>query len=163
MILGLSTNAFTLLHVVLSLIGIITGFVFLFSLIANKFLTHFAWIFLGSTTLTSLTGFAYPNTHITPGIFIGILSMVVLVPAFLALYAFHLTRGWRLTFIITAVLADYFNVFVLFVQLFKHVPFLIGLNAAQSKTATNIINPVVLLFFLWLILVIADKFKSHSI
>src|SRR5256885_2098856 len=86
MILGMSTHAYTLLHVIISLLGIGSGIVVAFGLLAAKSLNGLTAFFLITTVLTSVTGFGFPNAHITPGIKIGILSMIVLAIAIFARY-----------------------------------------------------------------------------
>ena len=98
MILGMSLSTYTILHVLISLIGIGTGFIVLFGLINGRLLSPWNGVFLVTTILTSLTGFAFPNTKVTPGIILGVLSLIVLAIALLALYGFHLKGAWRRTY-----------------------------------------------------------------
>src|SRR4051794_20255295 len=133
MVLGMSTSTFTLLHVLLSVVGIATGLVVVFGLLSRKTLDGWTAVFLVTTVLTSITGFFFPNSHITPGIVIGILSLVVLAPAILARYVFHLGGAWRPVYIIGAVVALYFNSFVAVVQSFEKVPALKALAPTQSE------------------------------
>jgi hypothetical protein len=60
MIFGMTTATFTLLHVVLSLVGIGTGFVVVFGLLAGKRLSGWTGLFLVTTVATSVTGFGFP-------------------------------------------------------------------------------------------------------
>src|SRR6202165_1546173 len=120
MISGMST--FTLVHVVLSLIGIFSGFVAWFGLLAAKRLDGWTAVFLITTVLTSVTGFGFPFKGVTPAINFGVISLVVLAIAIAARYARHLAGGWRKTYVVTAALALYLNVFVLVVQSFEKVP-----------------------------------------
>ena len=148
MVLGISLATFTILHVVISLIAIGTGFIVLFGLINGKLLSAWNGVFLVTTILTSLTGFAFPNTKVTPGIILGVLSLIVLAIALLALYVFHLRGAWRRTYAITAMIALYFNVFVLVVQLFEKVPALTALAPHQSEPPFQIAQGIVLLLFI---------------
>jgi hypothetical protein len=120
MIMGMST--FTFVHVVLSLIGIFSGFVIVFGMMASRRLDGWTAMFLISTILTSVTGFFFPFHGVTPGIILGILSLVALAFALFARYTRHLAGGWRRVWAITATIALYFNVFVLIAQLFMKVP-----------------------------------------
>src|SRR3954470_4866243 len=104
MILGLSTSTFTLIHVLLSLVGIASGLVVLYGLIAGERYDRWTLLFLSTTVATSVTGFFFPNEHITPGIKLGIISMVVLILAIVARYALALAGRWRKTYTISAVL-----------------------------------------------------------
>lgn len=114
MILGLSIAAFTLLHVIVSLAGIGAGLIAVFGLMGDRLLPRWTALFLIATTLTSVTGFLFPFHGVTPAITLGVLSLIVLLLATVALYAGNLAGGWRGTFVISALLALYFNVFVLF-------------------------------------------------
>jgi hypothetical protein len=147
MILGMSTEAFTLLHVALSLIGIAAGLVAILGLTGGRLLRIITPLFLITTVLTSLTGFLFPNKTITPGIALGILSMIALVPAIVALYVRKLAGAWRGTYVIAASIALYFNVFVLFAQLFAKVPALKAVAPTMSSPAFGITQFTVLVIF----------------
>jgi len=148
MILGMTAAAFTLFHVILSLIGIASGFVVIFAFITARRLPLVTQLFLFTTVLTSVTGFLFPNKTITPGIILGILSIIVLLLAIVALYVGKLAGGWRNTYVISAVLAQYFNVFVLFAQLFGKVPALKAIAPTQASPIFGITQLVVLVCFI---------------
>ena len=133
MILGISTSTFTLVHVVLSLVGIFAGLVVLFGMFSSKRLTGWTALFLATTVLTSVTGFFFPLDHLLPSHIVGILSLVVLAVAILALYAYHLAGSWRWIYVAGAVVALYLNVFVGVVQAFQKVPPLSALAPTQSE------------------------------
>ncbi len=126
-------STFTLVHVILSLLGIFSGLVVLFALLSGRLLAKWNSLFLVTTVATSVTGFFFPFHKITPGIVVGILSLIALAIAITALNVFRLAGGWRKTFVITAMIALYFNVFVLIVQLFEKVPGLKALAPTQSE------------------------------
>src|SRR5262249_33938541 len=109
-------SALTLIHVGLSLIGIATGFLVIFQMIGGKTLGGLNTTFLATTILTSVTGFFFPITKITPGLVIGAISLAVLAIALFALYSKKLAGGWRTAYVVTAVIAQFFNVLVLIVQ-----------------------------------------------
>jgi len=117
MIFGMTT--FTFVHGVLSLVGIFSGFVVLSGLIAGKRLDGWTAVFLATTVATSVTGFGFPIHGFTPGIGIGIISLLVLAVAIFARYARRLTGIWCRVYVVTAVIALYLNFFVLIVQLFQ--------------------------------------------
>jgi hypothetical protein len=133
MILGMSLETFTILHVVIGLIAIVTGFVVVIGMIDGKRLPGWTALFLLTTVLTSLTGFLFPFGGITPGIIVGILSSVLLVVALFALYIRHLTHAWRWIYAITAIAALYLNVFVSIAQAFQKIPFIRALAPTQSE------------------------------
>jgi len=147
MVHGMSTQVFTLLHVILSLAGIAAGLIAIPSLAANK-LSGLTGLFLSTTALTSITGFLFPFHGVDPAIILGILSMVVLLLAAIALYAGRLHGGWRGVYVISATLALWFNVFVLFAQLFAKVPALKAIAPTQSSPAFGATQLVVLVLFI---------------
>lgn len=115
-------GAFTAFHVLLSLVGIGTGFIVIFGLIAGRWLNLWVQVFLWTTILTSVTGFLFPFKGITPGIILGIMSLLALAISVYALRGKKLAGGWRSAFVITAVIAEWLNFFVLIAQLFEKVP-----------------------------------------
>ncbi len=147
MILGMSIHAFTIVHVILSLAGIATGLVAIFALAGNK-LSGLTGFFLATTALTNITGFLFPFHGMTPAIVLGILSMIVVLLAAIALYGGKLAGGWRGTYVVCASLALYFNVFVLFAQLFAKVPALKAIAPTQSSPAFGATQLVVLVAFI---------------
>src|ERR1700690_901156 len=119
MILGMSTATFTLFHVILSLVGIGAGLVVVVGMWTGKRLDGWTALFLATTVLTSVTGFLFHSAHFGPPHVIGLLSLVLLVLAILARYSYHLAGAWRWIYVVTAMLALYFNVFVGVVQAFQ--------------------------------------------
>ena len=126
MVLGMSLSLFTTIHVIISLIGIASGFIVLIGMFSSKRLDTMTMIFLVTTVLTSITGFMFPFKGVTPGITaIGILSMIALsLLAILARYRFHLAGHWRAAYVISAVVISLynFNVFVLSRATLRKVP-----------------------------------------
>jgi len=162
MVLGMPLSTFTLIHVVISLIGILTGFVVIFGMFRSKRMNGMTAIFLLMTTLTSVTGFCFPNEHITPGIKIVIISMVVLVICVLARYAGHLRGASRWLYVVSALLAPYFNVFVLVVQSFLKIPALHALAPTGTETPFVIAQALVLLIFVVLGILAVKKFHPAT-
>jgi hypothetical protein len=160
MVFGISLTAYTAIHVIISLIGIASGFVVLAGLLSGRLLTLWNGVFLLFTVLTSLTGLGFPNTKVTPGIVLGILSLIVLAIAIFALYARHLSGGWRRTYAITAMIALYFNVFVLIAQLFEHVASLHALAPTQAEAPFKIAQLLLLILFIAFITGAAKKFRT---
>src|SRR5262249_7352288 len=122
MILGLSTATFTLVHVVISLIGIASGLVALYGLLSSRVLAGWTLIFIATTAATNLTGFFFPFNGITPAIAVGVLSSIILVVAAVARYPKRLAGAWRWLYVASAVITLYFNVFVLVAQAFLKIP-----------------------------------------
>jgi hypothetical protein len=121
MMLGLSLHAVTVLHVVISLIGIVTGLVVLYGLFKSQSMPGMTAIFLLTTILTNATGFMFPFEKLLPSHIIAILSLVLLAIACFALYGQKLSGAWRPIYVITAVTSLYLNVFVLVIQSFLKI------------------------------------------
>lgn len=144
MILGMSVSAFTVLHVVLSLIGMVSGLVVLAGMLGSKTVHGWTVLFLVTTVLTSATGFLFPRDQILPSPIVGVISLVVLLIAIVAFYGFHLARAWRWFYVACALWALYLNAFVLVAQGFQQVAFLKALAPAPSDPPFVIAQLVVL-------------------
>jgi hypothetical protein len=138
---------FTLIHVVISVVGIIAGLVVVGGLMAGARLDTWTGVFLGATAITSLTGFGFPFTSVSPAHVVGAISLLVLALCLAARYWKHLNRGWRTTYVVTAVTALYLNVFVLVVQLFTRTPALVSLAPTQSEAPFTVTQLLVLALF----------------
>lgn len=153
-------EALTLFHVVISLIGLVAGFIVLFSFIVSKPMMWWTAVFLWATLATSLTGFLIPVHRFLPSHAVGILSIVVLGFAFLAQYGFHLSGIWQRVFVIASTIALYFNSFVTIVQCFKHIPALHALAPTQSELPFLITQIILLLLFIALGVTAARRFRN---
>src|SRR5258705_5415088 len=127
MILGMSLSTFTAVHVIISLIAIVSGISVMFGLLGSKRMPGMTAIFLLFTILTSATGFLFPFEKLLPSHMIAILSLVLLAIACIALYVMKLAGPWRWIYVLTALLSLYFNVFVLVIQSFLKIPALTAL------------------------------------
>jgi hypothetical protein len=141
---------FTLFHIVISVLGIIAGLVVVGGMLAGASLDVWTLVFLVTTIFTSVTGFVFPFTAILPSHVVGGLSLVVLAVCLTARYLKHLEGVWRTTFVISAVTALYFNVFVLIVQLFAKTPALQELAPTQSEAPFAVTQALVLALFVWI-------------
>ena len=159
MIAGLSIENFTILHVAISLIGIVSGLIVLFGMFRARRLPGWTALFLATTVLTSVTGFMFPINGLTPAIVVGVISIVILAIALMALYVKHLSGAWRWVYVTTALAALYFNVFVLIVQSFQKVPALQKLAPTQSEPPFSVTQGVVLVAFLVLGTMAARRFR----
>jgi len=148
MIFGITT--FTLIHVVLSLVGIVTGLVVAGGLAAVRRLDGWTGLFLATTVLTNVTGFGFPFVTFLPSHAVGVISLVILPFVIAARYWKHLADAWRRVFVVGAVLALYLNVFVLVAQLFRRLPALIALAPTQKEPPFAVTQVAVLLLFVWL-------------
>jgi hypothetical protein len=149
---------FTLVHVLLSLVGIATGFVVVFGLITAKRLDRWTALFFATTVATSLTGFLFPFHKFLPSHVIGIISLITLVIALAARYIRHLTGAWRWIYAVNVVISLYLNVFVLIAQLFQKIPALKALAPTQSEPPFLITQLVVLALFIVLGIFAAKRF-----
>jgi hypothetical protein len=159
MIVGLSIENFTTLHVAISLIAIVSGLIVLVGMLRAQRLPGWTALFLVTTILTSVTGFMFPISGLTPGIIFGLISVVILAIALTALYLRRLAGAWRWIYVTTALIALYLNVFVLIVQSFQKVPALQKLAPTQSEPPFQIVQGVVLAVFLILGIMAARKFR----
>ena len=141
---------FTLIHVLISVVGVISGLVVLGGLMAGARLDGWTALFLATTTLTSVTGFGFPTAAVSPAQIVGGLSLVVLAACLAARYWMKLAGGWRTTYVVTAVVATYLNVFVLVVQLFAKTPALAQLAPTQQEPPFALTQALVLALFVWL-------------
>jgi len=154
-------RAFTLMHVAISLVGILSGFVVLSGLLTAKRFDGWTKLFLVTTILTSTAGFFFPFHGITPAIVVGIISLVVLAVAGFARYARNLAGAWRKTYVVTALFALYANVFVLIVQSFQKIPALKEIAPTQNDPPFKLTQLVVLVAFIGLGIGAAIRFRAE--
>ena len=131
----------------------------MFGLLAAKRLEGWTKLFLVTTIATSVTGFLFPFHGITPGIIVGIISLVLLAAAVIARYARHLAGGWRSIYVITVMIALYLNVFVLIAQLFEKVPALKALAPTQSEAPFAVAQLLTLALFFISTIFAAIRFR----
>jgi hypothetical protein len=141
-------SAFTLFHVLLSLIGIASGFVVLYGFLASKRFEGWATLFLSTTVATSVTGFLFPVHKFMPSHGVGILSLILLGLAIYGRRVHHLAAPWGRIYVGTSLFALYLNVFVLVIQLFQKTPALKALAPTQSEPPFAVTQFVVLAFFI---------------
>jgi hypothetical protein len=162
MVLGMSLATFTAVHVLISLIGIGSGLLVVWGFLNSKRFDGATAIFLITTVLTSLTGFLFPFHEVTPGIVLGVISLVVLAIAIVARYARHMEHSWRTIYVITATIALYLNVFVLVVQSFEKVPALHALAPNGKEPPFAITQLIVLVIFIALTVAAVRKFHPQT-
>ena len=160
MVLGMSLSTFTAVHVLISLVGILTGVVVAYGLLYGKRLDGMTAVFLATTVLTSATGYLFPFHQITPGMIVGAISLAVLAIAVVARYVRRMERSWRATYVITALLALYLNVFVLVVQSFEKVPSLRELAPTQKEPPFKVVQLVLLAIFVTLSFFAVRRFRN---
>ena len=132
----------TLVHVAISLVGIAAGLVVVYGFLTGPRLKGWNTLFLVMTILTSVTGFFFKFHGITPGIVLGVISLIVLGLALLAL-----KNGWSKTYIVTCTIAEFLNVLVLIVQSFQKIPVLHAMAPTGSEPITTVCKVVALIVF----------------
>ena len=162
MTLGIPTDLFLQIHVLLSLIGIASGLIVLYGLVTGRAYGGWTALFLTTTILTSVTGFPLPPFGFDPPRAVAILSLVLLAAAVLALYAFRPVGLWRWIYIGTAITALYLNVFVGVIQGFAKLPFLHSLAPTQSEPPFLIAQIVVLVAFVALGIMAVRRFHPEA-
>lgn len=155
-------HIYTIIHTLISLVTIFTGFVVLFGLLAGNRLDGWTKWFLITAVATTVTGFFFPFHGMTPAIKLGIISLVVLVVTIYARYAKHLAGGWRWIYAVGAVLTLYFNVFVGIVQSFEKIPALNAMAPTQTEQPFKLTQLSVLGLFIVLGFVAAIRFRPES-
>ena len=138
---------FTLIHVVLSLVGIVAGLILVGGLMAGVRFDGWTGVYFVTTVLTNVTGFGFPFGTLLPSHIVGAVSLLVLLVAIAARYWKHLAGAWRRVFVVTTVFALYLNVFVLVAQLFQKTPALIALAPTQKSPAFVATHLIVLALF----------------
>ena len=163
MILGMSIHAFTIVHVIISLVGIVAGVVVAVTMARGGSSSGWTALTLLALVLTSVTGFFFPNPTFTPAQGVGIISLVALAIAIIALYVLHLKGPWRWIYVVTAMIAIYLNCFVGVIQSFQKIDFLHALAPTQSSEPAFVVAQVILLaIFVVLGYGALKKFHPHA-
>ena len=163
MILGMSVAAFTQLHVVISLIGVATGLIVVWGMMSAYKPPVTTALFLLTTVLTSVTGFMFPFTAFGPPEIVGVISLVALGVALLALYVFGLAGAWRWLYVVTSLTALWLNCFVAVAQTFAKVPFFNALAPHQTEPPFAIAQLIVLAAFIALGVAAVKKFHPAAV
>ncbi|SRR6266571_1380741 len=150
---------YTIVHVLISFVGIFTGLIVLSGMLAGERLDGWTRWFLITTVATSVTGFFFPFHGFTPAIGVGIISLLLLAVAIYARYPRQLAGHWRWIYVVGAVIALYFNVFVGIVQSFEKIPALTAMAPTQTEPPFKLTQLVVLALFIVLGVVAAIRFR----
>jgi len=151
---------FTVFHLIISMIAIGLGFVVAGGILSSNRLPRWTLWFLVLTILTSATGFLFPFTKLLPSHIVAIISLVLLAIAVYALYGKGLAGIWRTVYVVTAMLALWFNVFVLIAQSFQKVALLNVYAPTVAEPPFAITQGIVLVFFIFLIVLGIKRFKT---
>ena len=165
MILGMSLSTFTAFHVIISLIAIVSGLFVMFGLLGSNRRPSLTATFLLFTILTSATGFLFPFDKLLPSHMIGIVSLLLLGIACIALYVMKLSGSWRWIYVLTAMIALYLNVFVLVIQSFLKLAPLHTLapSIPPSEPPFAVAQGIVLLFFVVVIIGAVRRFRPAPV
>ena len=165
MILGMSLSTFTAFHVIISLIAIVSGLFVMFGLLGSNRRPSLTATFLLFTILTSATGFLFPFDKLLPSHMIGIVSLLLLGTACIALYVMKLSGSWRWIYVLTAMIALYLNVFVLVIQSFLKLGPLHTLapSIPPSEPPFAVTQGIVLLFFILVIIGAVRRFRPAPV
>lgn len=161
MMLGLSLFAFTLLHVIISLVAIVAGVIVMFGMLSSKSQPGLTAVFLLLTILTSVTGFMFPFEKLLPSHVLGIISLVLLAIACFALYGQKLAGVWRPVYVVSALVSLYLNVFVLVIQSFLKISVLheIAPGNPPAGLVFAVVQGLVLVVFAVLIFGVWRRFR----
>ncbi len=167
MILGMSLATFTQLHVIISLIAIVSGIAATLGMLGARRMPGTTLLFLSFTVLTSVTGFMFATPadaprvigSLDPAKLIGLISLILLALASLALYGYKLAGAWRGAYVVGAIIALYFNCFVLVVQSFQKNSFLHALAPTQKEPPFAVAQGVLLILFIGLGVAAFKKFR----
>jgi hypothetical protein len=149
-------------HVLISLVGIVSGLVVLWGMINNQRMSLLTAIFLATTLVTSLTGFLFTFNGVTPALVVGVIAVLVMIAALFARYIRRMAGGWRGIYVVTAVISLYLNVFVLVVQLYLKVPSLHALAPNGSEPPFAITQGAVLLLHVLLGFLAFRRFRPNG-
>src|SRR6059036_178494 len=159
----MTLGRFTAVHVVLSLVGIVARLVVMIGLVKGRPLGGWTALFLAATVATCVTGFGFPVDHVLPSHVVGVVCLVVLAVAIVALYGLHLRGVWRAIYVVSTALALYFNVFVGVTQAFLKVPALHALAPQQTEPPFVVAQLFVLALFVLLTVVAVKRFRRDVV
>jgi len=164
MILGLSIHEFTELHVIISLVGIGSGvYVIWRGVLQRKVLPIGTAIFLITTLLTSATGFLFPISGFTPALGVGVVSLVTLAVAIVALARDYWGGAARSIYAASVTAALYLNVFVALAQAFQKLPALHALAPTGTEPSFVVAQGALLIVFVVLGISAVRHFRSRRL
>lgn len=141
-------GAYTAVHVTISLFAILIGFPAILQMLRGELKSSTIFGFFLLTALTSLTGFGFPASSITPAHVFGALTLALLATAYFARSRATTKRVWRRVFLMSAIASQYLNTFVLVVQAFLKIGILHDLAPTQSEPPFLVAQLLVIALFL---------------
>ena len=140
------------LHVIVCFVGLLAGAMVLVALCGGSRRPTWDAALLLSTALISLTGFPLPSPPGTPtpdpARVLGAIELLVVAAAAIAIYGKRLAGAWRAVYIISMVLAVYFNAFVAVIQAFSKIGFLHALAPTGKEPPFLIAQLLILVLFI---------------
>src|SRR4029077_8575472 len=153
---------YTIVHTLISLVAIFTGFIVLFGLLSGRRLDSWTKWFLVTAVVTTVTGFFFPFHGFTPAIGLGLISLPILALTICARYPKNLAGAWRLIYVLGAVISLYFNVFVGVVQSFEKIPALHAIAPTPTEQPFKFTQLAVLSLFVILAIVAVIRFRPEA-
>ncbi|MDE1146957.1 MAG: hypothetical protein PW843_10090 [Azospirillaceae bacterium] len=150
-------------HTDLSLVALAIGLYLVAALITNRVPRTLTAVYLAAAVLTDLTGFGFPFTGFLPSHGVGVLSLLILVVAIVALYLFHLRGWWRVLYAASLTASVFFLAFVAVAQSFQKVAALNALAPTGSEPPFAVAEGVVLLLFIALGVLAARRFRPAAL
>jgi len=144
---GIPTHLFLQIRVIISLVALVAGLIVLYGWLNGNPSGGWTAFFLVTLILTSVTGFPLPPFGLDPPRMVGILSLILLAIAVIAIYGFRVTGPWRWIYIVTAITALYLDAFVGVIQAFNKLSFLHELAPNGSEPPFVIVQVVVVAIF----------------
>ena len=162
MVLGMSLHAFTILHVVISVVELLAGIGVALEFLAGR-RSGLTGLFLLTAALTTITGFLFPFHGVTPGIVLGIVSLPFLLLAAVGLYGGHLRGAWRAIYVLCALILLYLDAFVAVAQSFMKISVLHALAPTGKEPPFPIAQGVVLLIFIVVGFLALKRFRPAAV
>lgn len=157
----LDVGTLTIIHTALSFIALALGMVAVMAFFAP---TPRIWteLFLAAAVATTVTGFLFPLTAMTPAVATGIVASLVFAAMFAARFVFRLAGAWRFVYAAGMVTSLYLLVFVAIAQAFLKIPSLQALAPTGSEPPFAVAQLVNLAVFVWIGRKAVRRFGSGS-
>lgn len=149
-------------HTVVSLVALAAGLIVVVGMLGNRTMPAMTALFLATAVTTSLTGFLFPFTGVLPSHIFGVVSLVALAAAMLARYRHGHAGGWRITYVLTVVLATYLDAFVAVVQVFLKIPAAHDLAPTQAEPPFAAAQGLLLVAFILVAILAGRRFRPLS-
>jgi hypothetical protein len=150
-------HAYTIIHTLISLAAIFTGFVVLFGLFGGKRFDGWTKWFLITAVATTVTVSSFRfmvSPRLSSASYRCLLALTIFVR-----YPKQLAGPWRWIFVVGAIICLYLNVFVAVVQAFQKVPSLKTLAPTQTEPPFAVTQLTALLLFVLSAIAAAIRFR----